>query len=1069
MRMADIRAARIAGMRTTRSPSPASFAIAGASQSVGRSAYTRASAMIASFADLIETVPVSYREVLKGTLGKVSECASKRASASLTLATLNKHRASNTSWPAFCLGIHEPTIQISSEFKASTPGLVREIHDEWNSYRVHVLDKGIALKAAEVEFLDGLLNLEKIVPDLAKAVTEHYQAHIQPRNKQCTWDYSGGGPVVSGWRDDEAAIAEYKGVLETLPMMVSRVLMLENNKAVKAETIRFKKMAIKESADDSAMAVDSGLDFKVKAAVADALKKQKGKVMEFHLRFLLMTDSSSSLGKRTRREREEEEIGRPFWKEAGLGPASETAWQEAIQVEGERKIKEIESLVRHIRSLKWDYVKPYTYPDLLCNLPYFVQIAVVLERIPDSYRSSLAYRHAVHIGPNVSIPMSLHNKLSVGLKYLYRRKTDLQLLRSAYHDFCQRVRWQVLLDDKLEDDHESFDPDYVVPHKTKEAPPAPRYVEDGLRAGQSLIDDFCRNNNSMPAVVLGRSAVTGGPNPIALRKELSDNNLIVTTTDKNLGLAVISRDWFFSESKKVLLCDSYRPISYENAMMRLKQVATEVEELSLMTTSKQLARFLTYKIPPLNEDGTLKKGTWQIPRFYGIPKIHKNPVKFRPIVPCHSAIQGPAAKVASKLLKPLIDAQPYIIKGTKQFCKQLSELKLSPGFKYYLISADIVGYYPNLPIKESIEICLSSELPPSKTVHDIPAFLRKCLELSLEGLILQFDGVIYEQVLGIAMGIAVCPDVANLYGAHYENVFMSNVNYIKVPYYGRYIDDIFAIVAGSSEQDALSYAKSVIKFPKMELEWTISERNVPFLDCNVFLDPRSNRIGWTPYRKARNSFERIPWISHHPFDVKRGTFVGEMSRLAVLCSSPDSYVIELYKLSLIYAARGYPPDLLKNWLTKNIQPRWNDRFSNRSSEGDIESPGLFVLKSYFNEVWDKFSIHDLGKTIKDKWADGLAQLDSTGNPGNIRDIRNLRFLERRWLVSRKRTTNLADVCNNVKASFQTFVEDFDPTYGSMDIEIDNDYLPVINPQEVFSANITENDLYTTIMDEFDDY
>ena len=42
------------------------------------------------------------------------------------------------------------------------------------------------------------------------------------------------------------------------------------------------------------------------------------------------------------------------------------------------------------------------------------------------------------------------------------------------------------------------------------------------------------------------------------------------------------------------------------------------------------------------------KEEYPVPRFYGIPKIHKYPVKFRPIIPCHSVVFNPAAKFISK-------------------------------------------------------------------------------------------------------------------------------------------------------------------------------------------------------------------------------------------------------------------------------------------------------------------------------------------------------------------------------------------------------------------------------------
>ena len=55
-----------------------------------------------------------------------------------------------------------------------------------------------------------------------------------------------------------------------------------------------------------------------------------------------------------------------------------------------------------------------------------------------------------------------------------------------------------------------------------------------------------------------------------------------------------------------------------------------------------------------------------------------------------------------------------------------------------------------------------------------------------------------------------------------------------------------------------------------------------------------------PYRKAGNYQERVPWISHHPLDVKRGTFIGEMSRLATLSITLSVYKDAIRGLVALY-------------------------------------------------------------------------------------------------------------------------------------------------------------------------
>jgi hypothetical protein len=93
----------------------------------------------------------------------------------------------------------------------------------------------------------------------------------------------------------------------------------------------------------------------------------------------------------------------------------------------------------------------------------------------------------------------------------------------------------------------------------------------------------------------------------------------------------------------------------------MELIALKAENL-VSDSGNQLGKFFRHRI-------TVKGEQHVMPVFYGIPKIHKEPVKMRPIIPCHSAIQNPAAKYISKKLKPLVEAAPTILKGTKDLAK----------------------------------------------------------------------------------------------------------------------------------------------------------------------------------------------------------------------------------------------------------------------------------------------------------------------------------------------------------------------------------------------------------------
>ena len=149
----------------------------------------------------------------------------------------------------------------------------------------------------------------------------------------------------------------------------------------------------------------------------------------------------------------------------------------------------------------------------------------------------------------------------------------------------------------------------------------------------------------------------------------------------------------------------------------------------------------------------------------------------------------------------------------------------------------------------------------------------------------------------------------------------------------------------------------------------MSEWNTPFLDLFVYIDPQDGQVHHKPYSKPLNHKERIPWASHHPQDVKKGTFIGEMSRLATLSSKPEHYLDALEELKNLYLARGYPTNLVLKWLKDYRSKRWEDRL--KTERIAPEKP--FVLKSYFNPAWMNFNVQELGNIVTETWQAELAK------------------------------------------------------------------------------------------------
>jgi hypothetical protein len=384
----------------------------------------------------------------------------------------------------------------------------------------------------------------------------------------------------------------------------------------------------------------------------------------------------------------------------------------------------------------------------------------------------------------------------------------------------------------------------------------------------------------------------------------------------------------------------------------------------------QLAKFLANKLPEIRDDGSW--GAPVLPNFYVIPKIHKKPTGYRPIVPCHSVMQEPLAKLVSKNLKPVLNQFPTIIHGSKDLARRLAKIpKLQPNKTVFICTGDIVAYYPNLPKAEAIKVARKEWLRHRRSVATVDdGWLTLLVTLALKlavnsPLYVKFDGKYFRQVKGIPMGQGCSPDLAQLYGAVAERDDPLISNLIAEPctlFFGRFIDDVLFICYADDEAHALRMCRN-IAYPGLDMDWSASEWSAPFLDMRIFVDRASRTVEHMPYRKPLNHHERIPWISSHPKDVKRGTFLGEMSRLATLSSSLGTYEEALCHLKTLYVARGYPEPLLNCWLRENKEKRWTTRLA----DPERRIGNVFVLKSQFNPILDSFNVHDLFDVIRKEW------------------------------------------------------------------------------------------------------
>ena len=152
------------------------------------------------------------------------------------------------------------------------------------------------------------------------------------------------------------------------------------------------------------------------------------------------------------------------------------------------------------------------------------------------------------------------------------------------------------------------------------------------------------------------------------------------------------------------------------------------------------------------------------PKFYGLPKIHKEGVPLRPIISSTGAVTDSTSKELSRILKPLVGKSSNHIQNSQEFIQQIQGIQLQPN--QCMVSFDVKALFTSVPIQLAITIIKklfeedqSLQQRTTMSVNNITCLLEFCLKSTY----FMYEGQHFEQLEGAAMGSPISPIVANLW------------------------------------------------------------------------------------------------------------------------------------------------------------------------------------------------------------------------------------------------------------------------------------------------------------------
>jgi hypothetical protein len=394
---------------------------------------------------------------------------------------------------------------------------------------------------------------------------------------------------------------------------------------------------------------------------------------------------------------------------------------------------------------------------------------------------------------------------------------------------------------------------------------------------------------------------------LALIQLKNNKEIIIKPADKNLGLTIMDKSWYIQECLSQL---SDLKVYEPNVLPDFKLLKSQVIKFATYLPPNE-SKFVKYNLD-------LRIDQQIIPEFYIIPKIHKPKLAGRPIVANHSFCLNQVSRwVDIKLQKVVKDKKcSTILSNSDQLRQVLDTVNgiYNPLNKFYtFITADVVSLYPNIPI--DIGISYVSELLDKLAIYDREEneIIIQGLALVLNNSYLHFNGVVYHQIQGTAMGAPLAPCYANLFLFQFEQKWLSNP--IIAPHvciFNRYIDDIFILWFDSDRNRSTNLKDAIDLFnsylPTIKITPDISTTTVNFLDLLIFKENFTCK--YKTYKKSMNRYLYIPFSSYHTTSQKYAFIKAELLRLCRNSSSEQYFVEDAKFFRHNLLERGYSGSFL---------------------------------------------------------------------------------------------------------------------------------------------------------------
>lgn len=329
----------------------------------------------------------------------------------------------------------------------------------------------------------------------------------------------------------------------------------------------------------------------------------------------------------------------------------------------------------------------------------------------------------------------------------------------------------------------------------------------------------------------------------------NNKDIFATRSDKGAHTVVLDANDYDNALNAMLNDGNYEQIN-DNPLMKLIHL-----ERKFVNIFKK-----NHRVNPFAR-GLYEPATLILPKFYGLPKIHKETFCLRPITAMNMSPGYFTGKVFNHMINMVFPQTGHHIKDSYDAKGQIDEIVLNDD--EVLVSYDVVSMYTNIPRELAKDILMSG----ADRFYRAFGIGRRILEGIIDFLLYKCTiftalGKTYKQLNGLPMGGSISTNLARLVMDAIINRTLqltNEISFVKV-----FVDDTIAVIKSGSHDNVKGILNSI--FPGITFTCELEKNNsINFLNLTLNRKFRDGKwvivTNW--FRKLYASGRLLPYYSSH--------------------------------------------------------------------------------------------------------------------------------------------------------------------------------------------------------------